>query len=246
LSTVGSGAVGGVFTPTLFVGAACGALFGGVVHAAMPESSAGASAYALVGMGAFLAGTTHAPLMAIVALFEMTLDYGIVLPLMLSCVVAYYTARAIDETSIYADVLERKQRDTPSVIAGDTIRPLVRPKPVTVVENASFADIVHVFVEHRHNFIYVVDSDNRFLGAVALHDLKAHMHDPALARLIIASELMDPNFPFLEQDATLGEALQRVMLHDGERLPIVDGHGGRMLVGTISKRDLLLAVGMPK
>ena len=96
------------------------------------------------------------------------------------------------------------------------------------------------------NALSIADGDNRLLGAVALHDLKAHIHDPSLARLIIASELMDANFPYLDQDATVAEALQRVMLHDGERIPIVDGHGGRMLVGTISKCDLLLAVGMRK
>jgi CIC family chloride channel protein len=82
-STVGSGAVGGVFTPTLFVGAAIGALAGGVLHLALPAAVAVGSAYALVGMGGFLAATTHAPLMSILMIFEMTLDYQVVLPLML-------------------------------------------------------------------------------------------------------------------------------------------------------------------
>ena len=92
-ATHGSGAVGGAFTPTLFVGALLGALFGTLVQMLLPTGTAPPNAYAVVGMGAMLAGTTHAPLMSILMVFEMTMDYRIVLPLMLAVVVAHYTAR---------------------------------------------------------------------------------------------------------------------------------------------------------
>ena len=92
-ATHGSGAIGGAFTPTLFVGALLGALFGTLVHAALPAGTAPPSAYAVVGMGAMLAATTHAPLMAILMVLEMTMDYPVVLPLMLAVVTAHYTAR---------------------------------------------------------------------------------------------------------------------------------------------------------
>ena len=106
--TLGSGATGGVFTPTLFVGGAIGYLLGKGVHALAPGVTAPPTAYALVGMGCMLAGTTHAPLMAIMMLFEMTLDYDIILPLMMSCVTACYVARSIEPASIYAESLTRK------------------------------------------------------------------------------------------------------------------------------------------
>jgi CIC family chloride channel protein len=83
-ATFGSGAVGGVFTPTLFVGASVGYLFGVLWHFLPGQGGLNASALALVGMGAFLAGTTHAPIMAILMIFELTLDYQIILPLMLA------------------------------------------------------------------------------------------------------------------------------------------------------------------
>ncbi len=245
ISTVGSGAVGGVFTPTLFVGAACGALFGSLVHAQLGDLSAAPSAYALVGMGSFLAGVTHAPLTAILMLFEMTRDYGIVLPLMLACVVAYYTSRAIEPRSMYAPKLAAAgPRATLARPEDATIRELVRPPPVTLRHDAPFSAIVEHFVNYRHNYVYVVDDDRRFLGAVSLHDIKGSMAEPALSQLVIASELMDPEFPYLEADCTVGAALDKLMRHYGERLPVVDGHGGRVLVGTLSKRDLLLTVGM--
>lgn len=245
-ATVGSGAVGGVFTPSLFVGAAGGYLIGVVVHAIMPGSSASPSAYALVGMGAFLAGTTHAPLMAILALFEMTLDYGIVLPLMLACVVAYNTARALADESIYSEVLKRKERQGSAGAArvDRTIAPLVKPEPVAVRENAHFAELVQTFVAHPHKYLFVTNDEGRFQGAIALHDIKAYLHEARLADLLIASELMDRRCPVLEHDATLQQALEKVMLHDGERIPVVDDLYERRLTGTVSKTDLLLTLAM--
>jgi len=83
-STVGSGAVGGVFTPTLFIGAAVGALTGSALRFALPHMSSGTGAFAVVGMGGFLAATTHAPLTSVLMIFEMTLDHQVVLPLILA------------------------------------------------------------------------------------------------------------------------------------------------------------------
>src|SRR5581483_191406 len=107
-ATVGSGAVGGVFTPTLFIGCAVGALFGGVVHSLLPGITSVPAAYALIGMGGFLAATTHAPLTSILMLFEMTADYQIVLPLMLACVAAHYAAKVYRRgESVYHASLNR-------------------------------------------------------------------------------------------------------------------------------------------
>ncbi len=92
-ATHGSGAVGGAFTPTLFVGALLGSLFGTLVHTMLPVGTAPPNAYGIVGMGAMLAGATHAPLMSILMVLEMTMDYQIVLPLMLAVITAHYTAR---------------------------------------------------------------------------------------------------------------------------------------------------------
>jgi FimV-like protein len=112
-ATHGSGAIGGAFTPTLFVGAMLGALFGTAAHVLLPAGTASPSAYAVVGMGAMLAGATHAPLMSILMVFELTMDYQIVLPLMLAVITAHYTARAYAGVRpMYADSL--LPRETPA------------------------------------------------------------------------------------------------------------------------------------
>ncbi|HTF89637.1 MAG TPA: ClcB-like voltage-gated chloride channel protein [Planctomycetota bacterium] len=243
-ATVGSGAVGGVFTPTLFFGAGAGYLWGSGVHGLLPAWTAHPSAYALVGMGSFLAATTQAPLMSMLVLFEMTLDYGIVLPLMVASVMAYTTARGISPNSIYSRSLANGGVDPEDALIAGTIATLVKPKVVTVNQHARFQAIVEAFQEHRHSYLYVVDDDGRFMGAVSLHDVKPFLSDPTLADLIIASEIMHEDFVFVERDATLAETMQAFLREDGERLPVVDGHGGRMLVGSVSRTDLMLALSL--
>jgi CIC family chloride channel protein len=105
-ATTGSGAVGGVFTPTIFVGTLLGLLAGKAAHALWPGSSL-PIVYAVIGMGAFLAATTHAPLMSFLIVFEMTLEYQLVPALMLACLAAYHVSRAIRPESIYHDALHR-------------------------------------------------------------------------------------------------------------------------------------------
>ncbi len=105
-ATTGSGAVGGVFTPTIFVGALLGLLGGSAAHALWPGSSL-PIVYAVIGMGSFVAATTHAPLMSFLIIFEMTLEYQLVPALMLSCLAAYHVSRAIRPQSIYHDALHR-------------------------------------------------------------------------------------------------------------------------------------------
>ena len=110
-ASVGSGAVGGVFTPTLFVGAALGALYGTGLQALFPAGDLSAvSSYAIVGMGALLAATTYAPLMSILMIFEMTLSYEVMLPLMLACVTGYVIAHRIRPDSVYAKSLASNRR----------------------------------------------------------------------------------------------------------------------------------------
>lgn len=121
-ASAGSGAVGGVFTPTLFVGAALGALYGSGLQALFPAGGLSAvSSYAVVGMGALLAATTHAPLMSILMIFEMTLSYEVMLPLMLACITGYVIAHRIRPESVYAKSLANNRRSR-QVVAKDGLK----------------------------------------------------------------------------------------------------------------------------
>jgi CIC family chloride channel protein len=241
-ATFGSGAVGGVFTPTLFVGASLGYLFGGLWHALPGQAGINASAFALVGMGAFLAATTHAPIMAIIMIFELTLDYEIILPLMLACVVGYYTAASIEKRSIYSESLKRKGAgDFRTRLTEMHVRELMKPDPVTVAPTARFTEIAEKFITNRFNYLYVARGGH-FLGAVSLHDIKNYLNAPELAQLVIAQDIMREPFPSIEPTALLGEALDHFARHDGERLPVVSRAPQSMLQGSISKTDIILAL----
>ncbi|MFY2057561.1 ClcB-like voltage-gated chloride channel protein [Achromobacter xylosoxidans] len=127
-ASVGSGAIGGVFTPTLFVGAAVGALYGSGLHALFPAGDLSAvSSYAVVGMGALLAATTYAPLMSILMIFEMTLSYEVMLPLMLACITGFVIAQRIRPDSVYAKSLASNRIARETLTAAPTL-PTDRPR----------------------------------------------------------------------------------------------------------------------
>ena len=239
-ATFGSGAVGGVFTPTLFVGASFGFLFGDVTQRFAGHLNP--SAFALVGMGAFLAAATHAPIMAIIMIFELTLDYQIILPLMLACVVGYYTSVSIEKRSIYADALQRKGAgDYRRQLAELHVRDLMKPNPLAIQPTARFAEIGEKFIASPVNYIYVTDN-GRFVGAVSLHDIKRYLNSPHLAELVIAEDIVRDRFPTVRPEASLAEAMERFAHHAGERLPVAGNSGENRLLGTISKTDVILAL----
>lgn len=242
-ATFGSGAVGGVFTPTLFAGASMGYLFGLVVRAVWPGTPPVVDVFVLVGMGALLAGTTHAPIMAIIMLFEMTLDYEIILPLMLACVVAHYTADAIEPASIYSESLKRKGAAfMRQQLTALRVADLMKKDPVSVPEVSRFAEIAESFLTHRFNYLFVVGEDHRFRGAISLHDVKSYLNDPELASIVIARDIVQDQFPSVAVDESLTDALGVFSRHDGERLPVTSDLTDRTLVGSISKSDVLLAL----
>lgn len=241
-ASFGSGAPGGVFTPSLFMGASCGFLFGTGVHALWPAAAGDARAFALVGMGAFLAAVSHAPVMAIIMLFEMTLSYDILLPLMLCSVVAYFTARSFEASSLYSESLKNKAAAEPEASGWrtDSVRSLMKSDPPCLAPEATFTEIARRFVESRVNYLYVVDAQRRFVGAVSLHDIKPHLNDPLLAEVVRARDLVREDFRRLAPEQHLGAALEQFVGIVAERLPVVDESG--VLVGSLAKTDMLLAL----
>jgi chloride channel protein, CIC family len=242
-ASFGSGAVGGVFTPSLFTGACIGYLFYYGVQTVWPGPPLVPNAFALVGMGAFLAAVTHAPIMAIIMIFEMSLDYQIILPLMLACVVAHYTCNAFEPRSIYAEGQRRKgagffHQQLSKLLVSD----LMKRNPAFVHEDANFAEIAGRFISNRFSYLYVLDERKVFLGVISVHDIKPYLGEPELAELVIARDILRQDFPTIPVTASLSEALTEFSHFDGERLPVVESRESMRLEGSVSKRDLMLAI----
>jgi chloride channel protein, CIC family len=239
---VGSGAVGGVFTPTLFIGAMLGYAFGYGVHAVVPGTSAAPAAYALVGMGALLAGTTHAPLTSVLMVFEMTLDYNLVVPLLVASAASSLLATRLLRDSVYTEAL-RRQAEAAEPEDGHAgalrVREVMRQDQVAVPPDLTLAELLDRFVSARRNHLYVVE-DGRFAGAVNLHDLNRELRSRAGSSLR-ARDLAHRSFEATVPDERLDRVLERFARQECERLPVLADRTSRVLVGTVSKRDILAA-----
>ncbi len=181
--------------------------------------------------------------MAIIIILEMTLDYQLILPLMLGCVVAYVVARSIEPRSIYSQALERKgDVHLEHALLRLRVGNLMKPDPVRVREETPFREIAGHFLLHTSRYLYVVDAAENYLGAISVEDIKEHLGSSSLADLVIARDLLRPNPQGIAVSSSLEEALQRFTLHEGERLPVVADGAAPRLLGSIAKTDLLLAL----
>jgi CIC family chloride channel protein len=242
--TRGSGGVGGMFTPTLMMGALLGATFGTIVHAWFPDHTAGPGAYALVGMAAVLSGTTHAPIMAIFMIFEQTNSYQIILPLMVVSIISNAVARRLKPESLPAESLRRRGVELPKSPEAGVMRSLrvenVMHSEIEAVRRTdNFRTVVEAFLRYRFNYLYVVDDSGRFLGVISFHGMKDVLGHADSLEMVIAQDLLTEDFQTVSPGDTLADTMERFWKQNSERLPVVAGDGSRTLVGWISKRDLI-------
>ncbi len=235
VAAVGSGTVGGIFTPSLFMGAALGFIFGEGAHMLWP-SLAPSAVYAATGMAAFLAATTHAPLMAILMIFEMTGNYKVMLPAMLACVMAYSIASRISQRSVYADSL--KPEKTATNFSTMTVKEMMHNDPPTVLHTASLQEFERRYVASRWQNVYVIDNEKHFLGAVSLHDIRPILQKPSQLGLQLPPQFLRKDYPRVSESSSLGRALEVFAGHSGERIPVINDEN--KLLGYIAKTDLML------
>jgi CIC family chloride channel protein len=242
--TFGSGGAGGLFTPSLMLGSLLGGAFGYGVHALFPYTTSEQGAYALVGMGGLLAGMTHAPLTAIMMIFEQTNNYQIVLPLMFVCIVSHFTTRLFKARSLEEEQLHRRGVVLPTGIEAGVMQSLrvedIMHDDVSAVSHSvPFPMIVEQFLKEPYSNIYVVNSTGKFLGAIRLHSMKEMLHQTDSLSSVIADDLVDDSFQFVTPRQNLADAMDIFWRENSERLPVIDSPADRKLIGWISKRDLL-------
>jgi CIC family chloride channel protein len=241
---VGSGTVGGVFTPTLFLGAMLGQAFGTSLRALAPGVGLDPAAYALVGMSTLLAGTTHAPLTSAVIVFEMTLDYSAIVPLLVGSAIASQIAMFLSRESVYTEAIHRQAsaaRESEQPTVPLRVSDVVRQDQITVPATLPLRSLLDALVAARRNHVYLVDGDGGFAGAVNLHDVVGALQALGDPGTTTAQDLAHAHFPVARLDEALADVLGRFDGISAERLPVLDSGGTRKLVGTISKRDILTA-----
>jgi len=244
-ATVGSGTVGGVFTPTLLLGAAVGSFFGTVLHLADIATILPTGVFALAGMAGMLAATTHSPLLAMILIFELSLNYPLMPALMLACVVSTLVARRIHPESVYTEPLRRKglelQRESARLGAATekTVGDLMRQPVPPLSEESNFREIARRFLRSTHNFLPVVDKHNRLLGMVSLHDLKEYLHAGQELNSVIAFDVMRPPPKVLTPNQSLPDALPTLLGSELVHVPVVNNLAQNQLVGTVTRGEAL-------
>ena len=242
--TVGSGGAGGLFTPTLFVGSVIGSAFGAWCHATFPAGTATSGAYALVGMGAMVAGTTQAPLTAILTIFELTGDYQILLPLMFSCTLATIVGRLLHPESIYTESLIERGvrvggRVEELVMDSIQVRDVMRQGAPPVSDQEPLESVLKQLLAEGRKELFVVAPDGRFRGAITLAELSDYLGRPDALRQTRAGEVVYTDLPVLQLDDRMSEAIGRWSKVSRDRLPVVDGEETRRYVGELSAGDII-------
>ena len=243
--TLGSGGSGGIFAPSLFLGAVLGASWGSLAQSLFPGSTASPGAYALVGMGAMVSATTHAPIAAILIIFELTNDYRIIPPLMLTCVVSVLLSGLMHKESIYTAKLVRRGvrltegRDI-NLLRSITVREVMDANPPTVPANTPFAQVVPRLLAGHHMELLVVDADERLLGIIALSDIRAALPDSeGLEDLIVAADLADPTANFVMPDNNLDLVMHLFGRIHRDELPVCADPGSRKVVGMVTRAAVI-------
>ncbi len=245
--TLGGGGSGGIFAPSLFLGATLGASFGLICNMTLPASmGANPGVYAIVGMGAVVAGTTHGTLSAILIVYEMTNDYRIILPIMIAAGLAGTVARLVDPESIYLKKLSRRKE---SFARGHDVQRLehimVRDVMIqqfpTVRHCDDLTEIIRVARANSHiEGLPVMDDEERLVGIIRPGDVQRVLDTDISPHLVNAGDIAMMAPIALSTNANLLEAIRDFGACDVEALPVETGHGdSRRVVGILLRADVM-------
>jgi len=245
--TLGSGGSGGVFAPSLFMGAALGGAVGHLAQFVAPFPMANPGAYAVVGMGALVAAATHAPITAILIIFELTGDYGVIPGLMVSCILGTFLAQRLRRESIYTIKLIRRGIDLfagqeVNVLRQVLVKDIMRSDIETVPLAAPITDLYQRMVNSRHYEFFVVDAEHNLEGVISVDDLRPHLPDlETLRHVAIAEDIMTRSVVFLQEDDTLDCAMRQFGKRTFEELPVVAAGESMVPIGFIQRQDVIKA-----
>jgi CIC family chloride channel protein len=244
--TLGSGGAGGVFAPALFIGAMIGGSFGAIVHALFPLATATPGAYATVGIGAFLAATTHAPLTGIFLLFEMTGNYKIIVPLMFSAIIGTLVSRRLYRDSIDTADLTRKGIQLHAgrehgIMGRITVGEVMTTDLVTVRPDTNLKHLIETMIANEHFYVPVVDEAGSMSGIVSIHDVRPVLLEERVTRIVNAGDIATEKVITLTPEDDLNTAMEKFSIKDLEEIPVVAVFDPRRICGMVRRKDVIAA-----
>jgi CIC family chloride channel protein len=241
--TLGSGGSGGIFAPSLFMGAMTGNFIGAFFHHYFPSSISSPGAFSLVGMGAVVAAATHAPITAIIIIFELTGDYKIILPLMLSSIIASFLAVGIQQESIYTMKLKRrgilfKEGRELNILRSLFVKDFISQDYHKILNTEHVEEIIDQAIGGKHHSFQIVDSDNKYVGCFALNQLKKLIPKKELLEpFIIGQDLAVPGIMINVED-NLEKAMEIFGREDVAEIAVLEN---KKFIGVIKRKDVIEA-----
>lgn len=242
--TLGSGGSGGIFAPSLFMGAMLGFFFGNLVNEFFPDITAGPGAYALVAMGGLVAGTTRAPITAIIIVFELTYDYEIILPLMITAIVSTILSSYLSRESIYTLKLllrgiNLKEGAETNVMESIPIEDVYKSEIESIIVSENFTKVVDFVLSRKDSEYPVVDHNGNAIGLIAINDLKDFLFErDSLKTLLIAGDLVNRRYEPLTLEDNCYAAIQKMNKYQLEGLPVIENMNNKKLIGMIWRKDI--------
>jgi len=240
LLCAGGGFGTGLIGPSLFLGAAAGALFGLLFHGVFPDLTGSYGGYALIGAGAMMAAALQAPVSTILMLFELSGEYQIMVPLMTACVVATLVKSAFGSASVFTEILNSKGIETRWGMERAWLRAVPvtripwRPVP-TVKANAKLDVLKRQYIGSGKGCVQVVDDDGLMLGIVTFDDLKEWLLDSTLDQVVVAAEVANRNVKVVTEDSSLLDAIDVLDREVFEQMPVVAADNPRRVLGMLSR-----------
>jgi CIC family chloride channel protein len=247
--SLGSGFVGGVFAPSLFLGAALGGSYGVFLQTIFPTYTLNPSAFALVGMAAVLASTVRAPITAFMLLFEMTNDYRIFLPLMFAVVISVFVSERFQPYSVYTLSLARKgvrlrQGRDIDLLESLLVSEVMDDIPTTIPMHTLLRDASRIMTHERAHGLPVVDSSGQLAGVLTIQDIETALErdfENANKQVIeFCTRIPEIAYP----DETVQQAMRKMAPRDIGRLPVVDRNNPSQLQGWLRRSTVLRAYDM--
>ena len=240
--TFGAGGVGGIFAPTLFIGANTGLMFAKALnYFGIRELSS--SNFALVGMVGLIAGVLHAPLTAIFLIAEITGGYALIIPLMIGASISFATTRIFEKYSVYTYQLARRgelfTHDKDKVVLSILkVTKLIETNFLTICEDATLGDLVKVIAKSKRNIVPVIDEENKLLGIVFINDIREIMFKRELYESVKVNEIMFMPSPFVSPEESMEDVAKKFQKTSHYNLPVVDNE---KYVGFVSRANVFSA-----
>lgn len=250
--SLGAGSSGGIFAPSLFLGAMTGVTFGNIVNNFFPAITGTPGAYALVAMGGLVSAVTHAPITAIIMIFELTNNYSVILPLMITCIISMIVSSSLLRESVYTLNLVRRKVHIKSGSEADIMQSIfvksIYCKDFEWMEHTlKFNEVVDKLITAKNPYFPVLNKEKKMIGMISMQDIKEYLFEKDMLQdLLIADDIAVKDLITARLGDTCHDVLEKLTRSVLQGIPVVSDNDPTVLLGMIWRKDVYAAYNQEK